>query len=160
MTNTFQDRPHLPRSMPLYRRLAIAAARARAFRNGSRAVICEDAAQFTGDMGILLKTIKLHMPLHAPTDLMRWIDSAISACDTCEAKNQENKMQIESGIPIPPRRFTPRKHPWEQMKVGDSLLFKLRASSVSPQVSKAARAFGFKFETHKTPEGIRVWRTG
>ena len=70
--------------------------------------------------------------------------------------NQE-QVKVESGVPLPGAR-----HPFGQMKVGDS--FAIPAGVARTTVSVAAKRYGDKhgmaFVTRTLPDGtIRCWRT-
>lgn len=77
-------------------------------------------------------------------------------------------IQIESGIPIPPRAGgtgRPSKYPFDQLKPGDSFLVPhhdgnpvVTVRRMAAAVKGAAKRTGWKFTTRRLSEGLRVWR--
>lgn len=69
-------------------------------------------------------------------------------------------MRVDKNIPIPPINIKRgSKYPWEEMGVGDSMLFVgMRVNGVCPQATKAGRRLGWKFTVRKVENGVRVWR--
>jgi hypothetical protein len=65
-------------------------------------------------------------------------------------------VRIDRGIPIPSAYKC--KYPWKELEIGDSFLMDGAPRQVANAVSRAGRAYGRKFSTRKTREGVRVWR--
>lgn len=78
-------------------------------------------------------------------------------------------IQIDSGIPIPPRATgegrTP-KYPFRQMEVGDSFLVPYMdgrprghtARRMAAATKSAVKRTGWKFTARQLSDGLRVWR--
>ena len=67
---------------------------------------------------------------------------------------------IDKGVPMPAdgRTVNARKYPWYEMEVGDSFLLNSRKPGGSASIYNTRLAPKF-FESRKTAEGYRVWRT-
>jgi len=71
------------------------------------------------------------------------------------------QLQIESGIPIPPRRRkggAQRVYPFGSMKVGDSFFVAGSASSPEAAAGLYARKHKMKFTARYVDGGVRIWR--
>ena len=70
-------------------------------------------------------------------------------------------MNIEKNILMSPsRRGRPRKYPFPDMEIGDSIIMgKLKHNSARVCASKYGRKAGKKFETRVTKGKMRIWRT-
>lgn len=76
-------------------------------------------------------------------------------------------VRIETGIPIPPARLSPRKgkskYPFLSMKVGDTFFMPgVMAASVQSMARRATIHLGWRFTTRAVTEGgkngARCWR--
>lgn len=68
-------------------------------------------------------------------------------------------VEIDKGIPIPPRTFgRPAVYPFATMEVGDSFLYRGGMTTGCTAASVNGKRLGRKFVTRKTPDGIRIWR--
>ena len=66
-------------------------------------------------------------------------------------------IKIERGIPIPPKRKRgSRKYPFDQMKIGDSILIG-RKSQTSAYHYRIAHP-EFRFTVRREGKGFRLWR--
>ena len=82
--------------------------------------------------------------------------------------NMKVIMKIDKGIEIPNPYKDKRKYPFEEMEIGDSILFCKENDRVA-QGRAANRVFMWrshnkamknrKYITRKTKQGIRIWRT-
>ena len=63
---------------------------------------------------------------------------------------ENGKVEIEKGIPIPPKRG---RYPWNNMEVGDSFFAIERVAA-----SWASRRHGRRFSMRREGDGWRVWR--
>lgn len=73
------------------------------------------------------------------------------------AINMENKMQIESDIPIPMRKQSPYSF-LDEMKQGQNVL--VGTEQEAYRVRDAMRYRKMNYVTRKTREGWRVWYLG
>lgn len=73
-------------------------------------------------------------------------------------------LKIEKGVPVPVMANGQRRarYPWADMKIGESVFFPRDRFEYSNVRSAATlwciRHPDFKFQTHRNPEGVRVWR--
>lgn len=73
-------------------------------------------------------------------------------------------MQIEKNIPMPLQvRGAPRKYPFYDMDVGDSVFFPSVSSTASNEYRaaiNAGRNHGMRFSARNIDGGLRIWRIG
>jgi len=72
----------------------------------------------------------------------------------------EKAFKIEKGVPVPPPKSGRyAKYPFAKMDIGDSFFASEHPTKVRPAASWwANRHAGFKFQTRKEGDGVRVWR--
>jgi hypothetical protein len=74
----------------------------------------------------------------------------------------EGKLEIEKGIPIPPKKGGKIFFPFDEMEVGDSFFVPVKEKNmrrlVNNKASKYAGKSGKKFTTRTVEGGIRCWR--
>lgn len=85
------------------------------------------------------------------------------AVDTHNQKQYVCRMQIDSHIPIPPKRGGYYKYDWESLKVGDSFFTPgITINSMAGTANRAGTRLGMTFRcstvTEKGKTGVRVWR--
>jgi len=70
-------------------------------------------------------------------------------------------IQIDKGIPIPPKKGANAKYPWKEMEVGDSILIVGVSSPGVGGVIQSAKKIcpGFRFCQRREGDNVRVWRT-
>lgn len=68
------------------------------------------------------------------------------------------KVVIENNVPMPKVR-TRTEWPWEKLKVGQSFLAGIKATSMAPSAARQAKKLGRKFVVRTEGKGCRVWRT-
>jgi hypothetical protein len=70
--------------------------------------------------------------------------------------NDDNMIEIESGIPIPEPKWSSKKYPIKEMEVGDSFFAPGRKSTtMHPNFHRYKPR---KFRCRKEGDGVRVWR--
>ena len=77
--------------------------------------------------------------------------------------SQSQTIVIESGLPVPEKkkpRGRPRKYPFPQMKVGDSIYLEgaVRRGTEHRAAKKYAQDNDIVIATRVVPGGIRIWR--
>jgi len=63
--------------------------------------------------------------------------------------------EIEKNIPIPGIKS---KYHFQDMKVGDSMLFESRERAAEQAARHHFKKQGWKMATRSTPQGLRIWR--
>ena len=69
---------------------------------------------------------------------------------------KSDRIVIEKGVPLPPRRGPVSKYPFAEMEVGDSFVTDIM--SIRGTAKQAAARYGKKFTVRRVAEGFRVWR--
>jgi hypothetical protein len=75
-------------------------------------------------------------------------------------------VEIETGIPIPPRRYNRSvkkvvswyQYPWRTLEIGQSFVHPSSADSVRALASRMGKDLKRKFTVRETVRGCRVWR--
>lgn len=76
-------------------------------------------------------------------------------------KESNRKMKIEKGIPAPKVSAKNGKYNFQDMAVGDSVLFKSEEYDLQPvrvRASQMKKEIGATFTCRKVDGGMRVWR--
>lgn len=69
------------------------------------------------------------------------------------------KIEIEKGVPIPPKGTNGNAYPWHEMEVGDSFLVKDKmVGDMSGVYSYIGKKYGRKFTGRQIGPDTRVWR--
>jgi hypothetical protein len=79
----------------------------------------------------------------------------------------EGGIEIQSGVPVPPRRVGSVLYPYERMKVGDSFFVegqtKYKINDMCARNRKMGHRLKMRFIARRVTEGekvgIRIWRT-
>ena len=73
------------------------------------------------------------------------------------------ELTIEKGM-SPPKQTVRYAYPFEEMEVGDSFCVPVEGSGDRQKVLnacyRASKKLGWKFQTRKVEDGVRVWRIG
>jgi hypothetical protein len=70
-------------------------------------------------------------------------------------------IDIQKNIPLPPRTSARKrnKYPWEQLRIGDSLLLTVSSMNAARSMAhKVSKRLGYEFEIREWSGGFRVWR--
>ena len=74
--------------------------------------------------------------------------------------NDDERIKIEKGIPIPQQGSQNIKWPFGELEVGDSFVMKGKDKpTVASYVSYWRRKTGWGFATRRVEGGTRIWRT-
>lgn len=69
------------------------------------------------------------------------------------------KIDIEKGIPLPPKTTKGNAYPWHQMEVGDSFLVKDKVlCDLSGAYGYIGKKYKLKFVGRQLGSDVRVWR--
>lgn len=79
----------------------------------------------------------------------------------------EKPMQIENGIPLPPKRRLTAQYPFAKLAVGDSFLLActtVERTRLAIRLRTAAEFYrkrtpGWNFTSRQVDGGVRLWRT-
>ena len=68
-------------------------------------------------------------------------------------------VQVESGLPVPPRRWRRTRWPWSVLEVGENFLAAgMSMATMSSGSTHAGRRLGRRFVCRTEIDGVRVWR--